>query len=633
MKINVKDILENEDLKNGVHTNDRLDIKEIFDEVIGEERKKTSDSEIENNGAGDRQKKADRPDSIDDTGANAVRSAAAQQQAEAPAAGHEPHKPETKSTGTTSKQINAESSSAKASEPAKPETPSAENFEPAAAELATHEPATVKDMEPKLADSKKTRFADIKTTTAQHAEPEYTAAEITEHEPTLNGTEPTKDKITNNEAAKPEHSTHEAIKTETADTVEAAQPEPVVIEAETVNDDVNDETIDADTAELAEHESSESELTDPAPAADEQVEINSETTDHETTGSEPINPELADHKAAESEPVDTAPAESRFKRFKNEYLNKKYGWITGIAASIIILLGVTFIYTNMIPREVNATINGEEYTFYSTEYTVDGVLDDEGISVCSEDYISVPVSTYVYDGIDIEVKHATDFTITADGKTNEYKTLEETVEDALADAEITLGENDIVTLELDAEVTANMEIVVQRVVIKEETVEETVEYETVEKDDSSLAEGKTKVVTEGKDGTDEVTYEVTYIDGEEDSRKEISRETVTAAVDEVIANGTAIAYNGTTYSKKIVVKAYAYTGGGTTAMGTKARVGEIAVDLSAIPLGTNVYIVGVGARQAEDTGGNIKGNTIDIYMNTQSQYLSWGARYVTVYIQ
>ena len=81
------------------------------------------------------------------------------------------------------------------------------------------------------------------------------------------------------------------------------------------------------------------------------------------------------------------------------------------------------------------------------------------------------------------------------------------------------------------------------------------------------------------------------------------------------------------------MKAYAYTGGGRTAMGTKARVGEIAVDPSVIPLGSRVYIEGVGYRRAEDTGGNIKGNTIDIYMNSESECLRWGMRYVTVYIE
>ena len=92
------------------------------------------------------------------------------------------------------------------------------------------------------------------------------------------------------------------------------------------------------------------------------------------------------------------------------------------------------------------------------------------------------------------------------------------------------------------------------------------------------------MVTEGSEGKDSVTYSVTYIDGVESSRKEISRTAVTAAVDKVIAKGTRISFDGKSYSRKLVVKAYAYTGGGRTAMGTRARVGEIAVDPSVIPV-------------------------------------------------
>lgn len=67
-------------------------------------------------------------------------------------------------------------------------------------------------------------------------------------------------------------------------------------------------------------------------------------------------------------------------------------------------------------------------------------------------------------------------------------------------------------------------------------------------------------------------------------------------------------------------------------MGTKARVGEIAVDPSVIPLGTKVYVEGYGFARAEDTGGNIKGNTIDVYKSSESACLNWGVRYVTIYI-
>lgn len=260
-------------------------------------------------------------------------------------------------------------------------------------------------------------------------------------------------------------------------------------------------------------------------------------------------------------------------------------------------------------------------------------MEDENIAFHDEDYISVPLTAFIYDGMQFKIEHATEFKVTADGKTKSYKTLANTVGAALKDANIRLGENDIVSPDANAMLTKDMNIIVKRVQIKEEVIQEAVPFKTVKKDDSSLNEGTTKVVTEGVDGKDLVTYQITYIDGVESSRKELSRTAVTKAVDEVVARGTRINFDGKTYSRKLVVKAYAYTGGGRTAMGTRARVGEIAVDPGVIPLGTNVYIEGVGPRRAEDTGGNIKGNTIDIYMDTESQCRSWGVRYVTIYIQ
>lgn len=364
------------------------------------------------------------------------------------------------------------------------------------------------------------------------------------------------------------------------------------------------------------------EETEPEPEPEPEVEPESE----EEPEPEPeVEPEFEEETEPESE-----PDAQKTRRFA---LPENFRWPAGIAAAFAAIILVVIVYTTMIPREVNAVINGEEFGFTTREYTVEGFLEDEKIEFCEDDYISVPLTTFIYDGIELEIKHATDFKVTADGKTVKCKSLANTVGEALKDEGIKVGKNDIVTPGTDSLLKRGMKIVIQRVEFKEEVVEETVKFKTVEKDDTSLNEGTSKVVTEGSDGKDKVTYQVTYIDGKETERKEISRETLTKAVDKVIANGTRINYNGKTYSRKLVVKAYAYTGGGRTAMGTRARVGEIAVDPSVIPLGTNVYIEGVGPRRAEDTGGNIKGNTIDIYMDTQSQCLSWGARYVTIYIQ
>lgn len=375
----------------------------------------------------------------------------------------------------------------------------------------------------------------------------------------------------------------------------------------------------------------EAQETEEPPETEEQTE-SEESPEPEEQLEPEEETEAADAGHENSEETVTSEADETDSKSGPQFY-KRYMTQGAIAASFVALLAVVVVYTTMIPREVYATINGEEFTFNSKAHTVEGFLEEEQIDFGDNDYISTPLTTFIYDGIELDIQHATDFKVTADGKTRSYESLANTVGEALDDAGIKLDEDDIVTPQKDELLTSDLEIVVQRVDVKVEVVEEAVPFETVEKDDSSLDEGTSKVVTEGVEGKDQVTYSVTYVDGKETSRKETARTTLTAAVDKVIANGTRINYNGQTYSRKLVVKAYAYTGGGRTAMGTRARVGEIAVDPSVIPLGTNVYIEGVGARRAEDTGGNIKGNTIDIYMNTESECRSWGVRYVTIYIQ
>ena len=85
--------------------------------------------------------------------------------------------------------------------------------------------------------------------------------------------------------------------------------------------------------------------------------------------------------------------------------------------------------------------------------------------------------------------------------------------------------------------------------------------------------------------------------------------------------------------KKLTVKAYAYTGGGYTAMGTKAKYGTLAVDPKVIPYGTKVYIKELDkVFTAEDCGGGIKGNKIDIYMNSSADCSKWGVKTITIEI-
>ncbi len=76
--------------------------------------------------------------------------------------------------------------------------------------------------------------------------------------------------------------------------------------------------------------------------------------------------------------------------------------------------------------------------------------------------------------------------------------------------------------------------------------------------------------------------------------------------------------------------------GNLTHLGTQVRPGIIAVDPRVIPLGSQVYIEysdGTGAyARAEDTGGAIKGNRIDIAMASVNEAYGFGVQNVKVYV-
>ena len=67
--------------------------------------------------------------------------------------------------------------------------------------------------------------------------------------------------------------------------------------------------------------------------------------------------------------------------------------------------------------------------------------------------------------------------------------------------------------------------------------------------------------------------------------------------------------------------------------GLPADENVVAVDPNVIPLGTRLYIPGIGVRIAADTGGAIKGNIIDICFDRDNPMAAgYGRRDIRVYI-
>ena len=293
-------------------------------------------------------------------------------------------------------------------------------------------------------------------------------------------------------------------------------------------------------------------------------------------------------------------------------------------------------------REVVIYIDNVETASFSTlQQQPQEWLTQAGITVFDGDQLEV-------DGSNVYIKRAFFVTVAADGESTSFKTVSCTVAEAIAMAEVTLGESDIVSLPQDSVLTEAATIEISRVATDTVTETEVIKYETKKVNTDKLYVGETEVETKGENGKKEYVYKITLTDGVETDRKLVSETVVKEPVDKVVLVGTKEKPKVTTTSTPIsykavyTMKATAYTfgedGGNSTATGIRPYRGVVAVDPKVIPLGTKLYIETsdgnyiYGEAIAADTGGAIKGMKIDLFLDTKSEVRSFGRRTVNVYV-
>jgi uncharacterized protein YabE (DUF348 family) len=301
--------------------------------------------------------------------------------------------------------------------------------------------------------------------------------------------------------------------------------------------------------------------------------------------------------------------------------------------------GLQINVTRSVP--VTLTVDGQTYNTRTPAPTVGEALQDLsdhlGLDLKETDEVNLDRQEAMVADTELDVRRAVPIKVAVDGKEIDTYLAPRTVGETLDKLEVVLNDKDKVSLPLEQMIEAGDEIKVVRVTETIENVKSEIPFQVVAEPADFPVGLPDRIVKNGAPGEHEQVVKVTYEDGQEVERQVLRQQVLKAPVNQVVSRGsqTSISRGGQTiqFKRAYMVRASAYSGGGTTATGHEVGWGVIAVDPKVIPLGSHVYVEGYGDAVALDTGGAIKGNRVDLYMNTQEAAMSWGVRSVIIYIK
>ena len=187
-------------------------------------------------------------------------------------------------------------------------------------------------------------------------------------------------------------------------------------------------------------------------------------------------------------------------------------------------------------HDVVVEIDGEEQTIPTTARTVGELLAFLGPR--AEGAVTDVSRSSPLGREPVRVSTLKTVHVAVDGAVLPITTAEATVRGVLQTAGIVLGEEDDISVPLDAAAVDGMLVLVSRAAATSDTVTEVLPFATQEVEDPNLPKGHRVVVQSGRVGEATTTYAVQTLGGAEVSRTVLTRTVTTEPRDEIIKVGT-----------------------------------------------------------------------------------------------
>ncbi|MBT9140488.1 MAG: Endolytic peptidoglycan transglycosylase RlpA [Dehalococcoidia bacterium] len=207
---------------------------------------------------------------------------------------------------------------------------------------------------------------------------------------------------------------------------------------------------------------------------------------------------------------------------------------------IVFLLVIFFlvVYPQVTTKQVVLVVDGEAGQVLTRAETVGQVLAESDLFLRESDLLTPTEETRLKRGMEIRLQRAVPLFVHADGQTSLVYSTAATTAELLSELGVSVGQSDRVVPGLKQQLAEGAKVLVSRVrreIFREEVA---IPFKTQHVNDPELASGRRRVVVAGKPGAMVRSYEIIYVDGQEEERSFIEEKRVSEPINSVVYVGT-----------------------------------------------------------------------------------------------